>query len=143
MECFKVFKKNWINFRNKPPHSKWFKFRVFNHFTTISRNSRKKLLIPKNFLSYLRNNEWCIFLESETLRLVNALILMHFLQMKKKCKIFVFNHISLFPRFCVDNPSLCSHSRLFSMYVVSIWPLQTIGLLSALSWSLKIRWSKF
>jgi len=34
-------RKNWINFRNKPPHSKWFKFRVFNHFTTISRNSRK------------------------------------------------------------------------------------------------------
>ena len=94
MECFKVFKKNWINFRNKPPHSKWFKFRVFNHFTTISRNSRKKLLIPKNFLSYLRNNEWCIFLESETLRLVNALILMHFLQMKKSVK-FLFSIISL------------------------------------------------
>ena len=63
MECFKVFKKNWINFRNKPPHSKWFKFRVFNHFTTISRNSRKKLLIPKNFLSHLRNQiTWVMYL---------------------------------------------------------------------------------
>ena len=55
-------RKNWINFRNKPPHSKWFKFRVFNHFTTISRNSRKKLLIPKNFLSYLRNKiTWVMY----------------------------------------------------------------------------------
>ena len=97
MECFKLFKKNWINFRNKPPHSKWFKFRVFNHFTTISRNCRKKLLILKNFLSYLRNKiTWVMYflgirnVEARECSKLEPLILMHFLQMKKMNVSYVF-----------------------------------------------------